>query len=122
MRYFWESQLKSFKIKFVESYEKAKRVYWKPLIIFEDEIDTEELIPILQSKGIAAEKHNYREPLNENTIFTEFYKLNSKKKFPITGSVANTPIVQVSSKEFTNKEKIEILTDTILNYVNNRNK
>jgi dTDP-4-amino-4,6-dideoxygalactose transaminase len=109
------------KIKFVDSYEKTRRVYWKPLIIFENEVNIEELIETLLKKNIGAEKHNYRVPLDKNTIFTEFYKIRSESTFPITSSFASRSIIQIASKDFLDEKKTKTLTDTILKYVDNRN-
>ena len=109
------------RVKFVDSFEEAQRVYWKPLIIFDDEVDPEELIEILIKENIAVEKHNYRTPLNKNTIFTEFYKIKSEDTYPIANSFSNRSIIQIAHQDFLEEKKTKTLTDIILKYVSNRN-
>jgi dTDP-4-amino-4,6-dideoxygalactose transaminase len=60
----------------IKKYKKTERVYWKfPITIKKNKY--QEVVSILKQNDILFENNNYKTLLNENTIYTDFYNINT---------------------------------------------
>lgn len=76
IRLFEDSLEKSRVFTIIKKYEKAERVYWKfPIKIKKDRY--QEIIILLKQNNILFENNHYKKLLNENTIYTNFYNINT---------------------------------------------
>lgn len=108
---------KTTRISFQESFKKSDRVFWMPVLEFDPKVNIKDLIEVLVKKGIHAQNHNYKTPLNKNTILTTFYKIRSDKTFPNAESIIGKNIIQIRQTDFADVNNINIIKKVFAEYV-----
>lgn len=88
----FESSLENSEVfNIIKSYEKAERVYWKfPIKIKKNKY--QEIVSTLKQNNIVFENNNYKKLLNENTIYTDFYNINTDGNYQNAISIKDSMI------------------------------
>lgn len=96
-------------IKFASSLAKAKRAYWKPIVILPDSTDSQKIVNALAQEGTKLEDHNYKVLLPDDSIFTEFHNIKSTNEYPNADSVIKKRILHIPGSCLANETPLAIL-------------